>query len=98
MERYFAIIATFVLLSATLTFADDASTGKAKDWPYGPYDKLHRARKVVEQTQPLIIIRSSTNLITKIVILHGTQEEIVDLTKTNILFSPDLKWRPWRPE
>jgi hypothetical protein len=46
MKRYFLVAAMFVLLSGITVLAQAAGEDKSKEWPYGPYDKLHGAGRV----------------------------------------------------
>src|ERR1017187_9066625 len=41
MKRNFLISAMFVSLSGMTVLAQAAGEDKSKEWPYGPYDKLH---------------------------------------------------------
>jgi hypothetical protein len=43
MKRYFLVAALFVSLSGMTVLVQAAGEDKSKDWPYGPYDKLHRS-------------------------------------------------------
>ena len=96
MERCFLIAVTFVLLSATASLAEDAGKDKLKEWPYGPYDKLHRDADGKYKTSPPIIIRSeihgtTTNGSRKIIIYRGTQCETVETPGTNTIAPPKLE-------
>jgi hypothetical protein len=44
MKRCFLLVAMFVLLSGMTVLAQAAGEDKSKEWPYGPYDKLHGNR------------------------------------------------------
>src|ERR1039458_378699 len=46
MKRCFLLVAMFVLLSGMTVLAQAAGEDKSKEWPYGPYDKLHGAGRV----------------------------------------------------
>ena len=48
MKRYFLISAMFVSLSGMTVLAQPAGEDKSKEWPYGPYDKLHSNSVEVE--------------------------------------------------
>lgn len=94
MERYFLVAVTIMLLSITTVLAEGTGESKAKEWPYGPYDKLHQ---VPDKTLPTVIIirsetygtttnRSRTNLM-----YRGTQSETVETPGTNAIVLPKLQ-------
>jgi membrane-associated protease RseP (regulator of RpoE activity) len=49
MKRCFLIAAMFVFLSGITVLAEAAGENQSKDWPYGPYDKLHRDAVTVDR-------------------------------------------------
>ena len=63
MKRYFLISAMFVSLSGMTVLAQAAGEDKSKEWPYGPYDKLHGNSGGVETgaTLPIIIFPAEAN-------------------------------------
>jgi membrane-associated protease RseP (regulator of RpoE activity) len=49
MTRCFLTAAMFVVLSGMTGLAEAAGENQSKDWPYGPYDKLHRDSVTVDR-------------------------------------------------
>ena len=95
MERCFLVAVTIMLLSATTVLAEGTGESKSKEWPYGPYDKLHQ---VPVKTLPIVIIGSeihgtTTNGSRTILIYRGTQSETVQTPGTNAVAPPKLELR-----
>jgi hypothetical protein len=83
----------FASLSVAGVFADSAATNKAKEWPYGPYDKLHRDPPLTPKNE-IIIISSPSPARGQILIYRGTQQEVVEPTTTNTVVAPKLVLPP----
>jgi hypothetical protein len=83
----------FALLSVAGVFADGAATNKAKEWPYGPYDKLHRDPPLIQKNETSII-RSPVSARGQILIYRGTQPEVVVPPTTNTIIAPKLESPP----
>ena len=104
MNRCFLVATVCVLLSAGAALADGSGTSKLKEWPYGPYDKLHRDEGVIVSNlsstiiivsnQSWTIIPTTTTNHTEILIYSGTQESAVSRTATNKIVAPKLELRP----
>ena len=77
----------FASLSVAGVFADGAATNKAKEWPYGPYDKLHRDPPLIQKNE-IPIILSPPPARGQILIYRGTQPEVVVPTTTNTIIAP----------
>jgi len=77
----------FASLSADGVFADGAALDKPKEWPYGPYDKLHRDSPLTQKHE-IPIILSPPPARRQILIYRGSQEEVVQPTTTNIIVAP----------
>ena len=84
------LVATlFASLSVAGVLADGAAPDKAKEWPYGPYDKLHRDSLLPPKNE-IIIIPSPPPERRRILIYRGTQHEVVQPTNTNTILAPKL--------
>src|SRR3989304_2614592 len=61
MDHCLPIVVGFMVVSVMVSPAEDPSKSKAEEWPYGPYDKLHRDEFVIEKgfspTNTITIIR-----------------------------------------
>jgi hypothetical protein len=75
-------------LSVAGVFADSAAPDKPKEWPYGPYDKLHRDPSLIQKNE-IPVILSPPPARRQILIYRGTQQEVVHpTTTTNIVIAP----------
>ena len=83
----------FASLSVAGVVADGAAPDKPKEWPYGPYDKLHRDSPFTQKNE-IPIIRSPAPARGQILIYRGTQPEIVAPTTTNTIVAPKLELAP----
>jgi hypothetical protein len=83
----------FASLSVAGVFADGAATNKAKEWPYGPYDKLHRDPPLIQKNETTIMHFSPATR-GQILIYRGSQPEVVQPTTTNTIVAPKLELAP----
>jgi len=80
----------FASLSVAGVFADGAAPDKPKEWPYGPYDKLHRDPPHTPKNEPQIF-RFPPAERARILIYRGIQQEVVQpTTSTNTIAAPRL--------
>jgi hypothetical protein len=89
----------FASLSVAGVFADGAAPDKAKEWPYGPYDKLHRDPPLTPKNETTIMhfsppARFPPATRGQILIYRGTQPEVVQPTTTNTIVAPKLELAP----
>jgi hypothetical protein len=84
----------FASLSVAGVFADGTAPNKAKGWPYGPYDKLHRDPPLIQKNAIPIIFLSPPPARRQILIYRGTQPEVVQPTTTNTIVAPKLELAP----
>jgi hypothetical protein len=83
----------FASLSVAGVLADGAAPNIAKEWPYGPYDKLHRDAPIIRKNE-IPIILSPPPARGQILIYRGTQPEVVVPPTTNTVVAPKLELAP----